>query len=62
MAKVSALTQGLVPNHDHEHAVGKLLSLPSASDFFISVAFVREGVCRKLKPNYVLIETQSKSL
>jgi HKD family nuclease len=51
MARVFALTQGLVPNHDHEHAVSELLCTPNANDFFISVAFVREGGVSKIEPH-----------
>lgn len=49
MAKVSALTQGLAPNHDHEHAINNLIDSPWADDLFISVAFVREAGVAKIE-------------
>ncbi|MCB4438264.1 phospholipase D-like domain-containing protein [Alteromonas sp. McT4-15] len=48
MAIVTALTQGLTPNNDHEFEVNKLLALPWASQFFISVAFVKETGIAKI--------------
>lgn len=49
MAKVFALTQGLVPNNDHESAVNKLIRSQWASDLFISVAFAREAGVSKIE-------------
>ena len=49
MAKVSALTQGLAPNHDHEYAINNLIGSPWANDLFISVAFVVEAGVLKIE-------------
>jgi HKD family nuclease len=49
LAKVSALTQGLAINHDHEYAINQLISSPWANDLFISVAFVRESGVSKIE-------------
>ena len=49
MAKVSALTQGLVPNSDHEHALNNLINSAWATSLTISVAFVREAGVSKIE-------------
>lgn len=49
MAKVSALTQGLAPNHDHEDAINSLIGSSWAKEIFISVAFVREAGVSKIE-------------
>lgn len=49
MAKVSALTQGLAQNHDHEYAINRLIDAPWVKDLFISVAFVVEAGVSKIE-------------
>lgn len=49
MARVSALTQGLAPNNDHEHAVRALLSPTDIEEIVIGVAFARERGVTKIE-------------
>lgn len=48
MATITALTQGLAPNQDHEGKLKQLLQHQWATSFFISVAFVTSSGVRKI--------------
>ncbi|MBG6030792.1 phospholipase D family protein [Proteus hauseri] len=49
MAKVTALTQGLAINNDHEVAINNLLTMSWVTKVFISVAFVRKEGVKKIE-------------
>lgn len=48
MAIITALTQGLAPNQDHERKVKQLLQHQWAKNFFMSVAFVNDSGVGKI--------------
>lgn len=49
MAQVSLITQGLLPDNDHEAALNDLIKSEWAKKLFISVAFVREAGVSKIE-------------